>query len=342
VTGLTCGEWVAHCRRWNVNVAGDVLAPPEVVPFDPSVVPEWLPLTDPLNTYGGAGPLPHWKDVYNWVAGSIATKLSPGTPTSNVTWGDQENIWKATAGQTIAALSYFLIQDEQSNIAINNAQTIALDQLQLNTIGTFIQAGLILAQIPAQILQGQAAVIAQAQALMLQGVARAQAYTDAVGAVDRQYAIDTIFKPLTDVIGQVDANAKVREVQVAAMIPPEAQAIATATVAPVAAEVAVLAPALAAVEAALKPLTDQAANCVNDMCKTMGPNTDLGKFLKALNLAGEAALLAELAALDGNGVKSVLQGLISLSKGVVNDVEALFTGGENVGQLFAKEGSAII
>jgi hypothetical protein len=312
------------------------------VEFIPASIPEWLPTVDPIEEYTGGTILPNWHDVYNWAADKITQNLDPNRSTPISTWGDQETMLHATAGATIAALSYFLIQDEQSNIAQHNALVVATDQLQLQTLESDIQIGLILAQIPAQILEGQAAVIAQMQGQIVEGVAQAKTYTDGVAALDRQYAIDTIFNPLQDRLGQVAANAEVQTIKVAAMIPPEAQAIATATVAPVAAEVAVLAPALTFVEGAVHTLQDQATNCVNDMCATMGPKTDLGKFLKALNIAGEAALLAELAALDGNGIKSVLQALVSLAGGVVSDTEALFTGAENVGQLFAKEGSALL
>lgn len=72
--------------------------------------------------------------------------------------------------------------------------------------------------------------------------------------------------------------------------------------------------------------------CVNDMCQTMGPKTDLGKFLKALQIAGSVALLAELANLDRDGIDSLLQGLVHVAGGVIDDIGSIFTGGETVGE----------
>lgn len=72
--------------------------------------------------------------------------------------------------------------------------------------------------------------------------------------------------------------------------------------------------------------------CTQPMCDVMGPKTDLGKFLKALQFAAGAATLAELAALDKDGIESLLRGLQHLASGVIDDIGAIFTGGETVGE----------
>lgn len=72
--------------------------------------------------------------------------------------------------------------------------------------------------------------------------------------------------------------------------------------------------------------------CSQPMCETMGPKTDLGKFLKLLNVAAGTALLAELATLDADGIQALLRGLQHLASGVIDDIGAIFTGGETVGE----------
>lgn len=67
--------------------------------------------------------------------------------------------------------------------------------------------------------------------------------------------------------------------------------------------------------------------CVNDMCATMGPSTPLGKFLKALALASDAALIYELANLDQHGIEGLLRSFQSLSGGIIDKFDQLFLGG---------------
>jgi hypothetical protein len=337
---LTIGEWVDHCRRWNVNVAGDTptLTIDTPVPEIPQVIPNWLPTPDPPQPFTGPDLRPTPDDIYNFVSAAIKKKLGEPLVQALVNQGQQLNAINTSNGEMIKALSYFMIQDEQSNIDLHNKLVIAIDQGQLDLVGHEIQVGFILVDMQATAALNFAEAYYHAEDVGKIAVAKAQQYADGVAALNRQWAMDTIFTPLTDRIGQVETAGRIADVQVAAMIPPEAQKIASATVAPVAAEVATLAPALTFVEGGLKTLQDQATNCLNDMCKTMGPGSALGKFLKALDLLGSAALLAELATLDGAGIENLLKGLASLAQGITNDIEALFTGGENVGQLLTKIG----
>jgi hypothetical protein len=338
---LTVGEWVAHCRKWNIIVAGDnpldVINVPESVQFNIADVPGWLPSADPIQPYTGAGPNPSWLDVYNSIVKDIKKqKTAYGALQDAAKINDLLQNQLQTVGALVKALSYFLIQDEQSNVALHNELVLAIDELQLNMIEGEIQIGLILANIPAQILEGVAAAVGQSQATTLEAIAQQKTYIDGIAALNRQWALDTIYAPLTENIGQVAANAEVQTVKVAAQIVPVSQVVAATAVAPVASEVAQLAPALTFVEGAVHTLQDQATNCVNDMCATMGPKTDLGKFLKALNLAGEAALLAYLAGLDGAGINQLLQNLVTASGTAIDDISSLFTGGATVGDLLAK------
>lgn len=100
---------------------------------------------------------------------------------------------------------------------------------------------------------------------------------------------------------------------------------------------------VAAAAAAASTIAAKVATWVDDcgapMCETMGPKTDLGKLLKGLKLASTLALLAELAALDENGIEQLLRGLQSLSKGVISEFDQLFVGGgETLGQTITGAG----
>jgi hypothetical protein len=90
-------------------------------------------------------------------------------------------------------------------------------------------------------------------------------------------------------------------------------------------------PAIAAVTATTTALKTQVgtlqaedAACVQPMCEVMGPKTNLGKLLKALNVAADAALIAELAAMDHNAVAALFTKLGHAVSVIFGDVETFF------------------
>lgn len=102
-----------------------------------------------------------------------------------------------------------------------------------------------------------------------------------------------------------------------------------------------LAPTIATV-AAIAPvvvgLAKWVADCGEPMCQTQGPKTDLGKLLKGLKIAALAAFLAELAALDENGLDGLISSITKLSGGILDDFESVFMGGGTLGGTAARAG----
>lgn len=83
-------------------------------------------------------------------------------------------------------------------------------------------------------------------------------------------------------------------------------------------------------------LQTEQVQCVEPMCSVMGPNTDLGKFLKALNFASSAALLYELANLTEDQILGLLGGFSHIANGAVQDFADFFVGGgETIAQTIA-------
>ena len=67
------------------------------------------------------------------------------------------------------------------------------------------------------------------------------------------------------------------------------------------------------------------------MCETMGPKTDLGKLLKALNLAATAALLLELSNMTEAELANTIDGLAKMAGGIIGDLDSMFfQGGETL------------
>jgi hypothetical protein len=63
------------------------------------------------------------------------------------------------------------------------------------------------------------------------------------------------------------------------------------------------------------------------MCQTMGPKTDLGKFLKALKIAEFAAFLIELGNLNEHGIEGLLSDLQHWGAHVIKTFDNLFVSG---------------
>jgi len=101
---------------------------------------------------------------------------------------------------------------------------------------------------------------------------------------------------------------------------------------------------IATTAAAAASIATQVATWVDDcgepMCQTVGPKTDLGKFLKLLNLASTAALIAELANLDEHGIEQLYSDFQQKATDVLSVFEQLFVGkGEKLGAVIGDLGA---
>lgn len=239
-------------------------------------------------------PSPSWIDTLIAVEQGIFHAINIVATFTNLN-ADYTHTAVSILGQVVDLL---LNQIVDSGVIFANLIHNLDTKVQLLTTALQLEDQIVQSELEAQILQTQANVV----------------------AVLQQWSYDHIFTPLYENIGQAEAQATAQANAVEAKIAPTAQAIATSTVAPALAAIATMAPAITA----LQKVTD---DCTTPMCETMGPKTDLGKLLKALNVASAAAFFAELAALDRNGLEAVLRLLQHAARGVVDDVNALFVEG---------------
>jgi hypothetical protein len=108
---------------------------------------------------------------------------------------------------------------------------------------------------------------------------------------------------------------------------------AAAQVAKLAGEVGVT---VGPIRAAVAALQTESEDCTQPMCETLGPKTDLGKLLKALKFAADAAFLAELYNLTEPELVGYIKKVVAAMANVVTDFESFFgSGGETVGHLIA-------
>lgn len=134
------------------------------------------------------------------------------------------------------------------------------------------------------------------------------------------WAVGNIFDPLVDRIGQTEARVRGDVWQlvggVASNLQGQIDANALNTLEH-------LAPIAAAV-AALEQFKDE---CAQPMCETMGPKTDLGKFLKGLQLAGILALLMEVGNMTEADVEARLRDIAGDVSNIVSTFDHVFVGG---------------
>jgi len=82
--------------------------------------------------------------------------------------------------------------------------------------------------------------------------------------------------------------------------------------------------AIAGIAAAVSAIASWVDDCGEPMCQTLGPKTDLGKILKALSVATDLALFAELANLDEAQLQQLLSGVAGWGGRVVTAFDDTF------------------
>lgn len=134
------------------------------------------------------------------------------------------------------------------------------------------------------------------------------------------WSVGNIFDPLVDDIGRTDAKIRGDVFGLMAATTSELQGQINGNHAEV---LGLLGPLTAALPAIEKWIND----CGDPMCQAMGPNTDLGKFLKALQLAGILSLLMEIANMSEADVEARLRELAGDVQHIVGAFESTFVGG---------------
>lgn len=312
-----------------------LFADPQPSPAPPVVTPDeeaTVPAPDPLVIYTGAGPVPQWVNVYGWAV-DTAHALTPDVDTPAPISGTQvRHAIDTTAGQTIKAVSGPI------NQVLNITKfTTALLHQQItdtqNVIGALANdQNLTNAQIHAVLdpLVNNVLPTMQDEVTRL----RQDVIDTATGVITitQKWATDNIHTPLSEDLAAEKANRIAQVDDLKLSIPGIVHdIIAGAGLAPAA--------TVAALAGEVAKLTQESTDCTQPMCDTMGPNTNLGKLLKALQLAADAALFAEIASLTEPELVAFIKGLVGHFAALVSDFEGYFSSGsETLGDLFKNAG----
>lgn len=308
----------------------------EVVPIEVPPVPVDVPVAGPVLHFIGEGERAIWNDVWGWIKGEsksfadqiVAVEQRIGTAVVNVIEGYVGNELKAFSGFINRSFDYAQSGLESINFWTSDALSTVFGDVQGITAG-LTELENIVGAIEQHVIPG----VFQDLLGRIEGV-----YADLVGGIDlvKSWAIDNIYDPLTGELGRLERDTVIELERVAADARSYAdQLVHNETLARIA--------AIAGLAAAVDALVVEAETCTTPMCDTMGPNTDLGKLLKGLALATDAAFVAELLRMDERQLAALIQTVVSHFASLVGDFEQFFGGGgETVGGLIkAAVGGAI-
>lgn len=163
-------------------------------------------------------------------------------------------------------------------------------------------------------------VVPALEGAIVQAYSYAYNEAHAVGADVERWAADNIFAPLVDELGQVNANIRH---DVWALVAGVAGGLQAQIDGNALRTFEVLGP-LAAAVGELQKFKD---DCAQPMCDYAGPNTDLGKLMKAFQLAGILALLMEIGNMTESDIEDRLRELASDAQHIVSAFEGTFVGG---------------
>lgn len=299
----------------------------EHVAPDLRLVPDWAPPADPAVPMGPLGKTIHWSDVFDWVKDETRNLLPAGRDITEPLLLDAQAHTETMVGEAMKAMSGFI--DQNAAMTVQAAQLLesAIDNARAQQLHDFAEHEQAIQRLQAHNDYVDQYVVPNLQAQVLH--AEAFAYSVAVAAQQnaQQWSIDHIFSPvyseLLKVQPAIDAGVqKAENVAHSELHNSEvAQAVKWA---------ADLAP-LALAQKALKSWQD---DCGEPMCESIGPKTDLGKLLKALKIATDLALFAELANLDSGKLAALIRQLTSHVAGIIDDFESMFVeGGQTLGHV---------
>lgn len=304
----------------------DPSGPPKQQP--PPVPPEqiqWLPQPDPFLTYSGLSPEPTWKDVYDWQHQTWVQE-APELAMPQPIMGPQiQHAIEAASGQTIKALSGFI--NRSANLAILAADVLAQRIADTQTVIGALNDNQVIVndQVHAILDPIVNEVLPQLQADVQQLHNQIIGTAEGVVKLNQVWARENIFTPLEEQLGQEKANriAQVDQVE---------QGLAGRVVGIVEGLGLASATAVAGLATRVAALETENEECTKPMCDTLGPKTDLGKLLKGLNLALDAAFIAKILTMRESDIADLFRQAFGKVAGIVNDFEETFQpGGETVG-----------
>lgn len=291
--------------------------------------PDWMPPPDPPVNLGPLNEKIHWSSVFDWVKSGYNYVFFGGTPIDTVTTQQVQTAVDAAVGQVVKAISGFINQTAAMAIqGVSMLENAIAMQAQITTTNFDFE------QEEIHTLQNVQAVFANwvvpgLEAQIKVATADGFAFALAAQANAEAYARKAVFVPLYTELLKV---GPVIDAKIAANNVIQQQH----TLSVVDALKATLLPVVASLGTKVASLVAESENCVQDMCQTMGPKTDLGKLLKALSLTLDAAALADLLSLTEPELVQRLTDTIAEFGRFVGDIETNFlTGGKTIGATIA-------
>lgn len=279
-----------------------------------------LPSPGDLVEYTGRGAAAVWGDVWSWVK----TTAAPAASTLANIEGDIAsavlNTIESYVGTSIAALSGFVddlgaTMDFVSGLTFDVIDTLAIEVEDSVTYLDRVVYGLL-----TEVIGIEGRIIPDIEQRLLDlGTATETFIHIGIGQV-QAWAIDNIYDPLTADIWRVGVQAETDIRDGLTQVLDEAKAYADA-------HAAAIATAIAAAAAAAAAATEWIDDCGEPMCQVQGPKTDLGKLLKGLGLALDAALFVDLANAKEGDVADAITRIATKASDVIGTFERDFISG---------------
>lgn len=299
----------------------------EHVAPDLQLVPDWAPAPDPPVPLGPLGQKLQWSDVFDWVSSNWRAPFGSGRAIDQVQFGDVQNMIDSAAGEIIKAMSGFLDQNAAMTVQAASLLEDAIDNAVSSETFDFQQLSQRLDSIEATqnfiaqyVVPDLNAKIQKAEAFAFGAAVAAQQNAE-------QWATQNIFDPvyseLLKVQPAIDASIKANNPTILAAAQSQVNILHD-----------LIAPTIAGAAALATQANSWIDDCGEPMCEAMGPKTDLGKLLKALSIATDLALLAELTNLNESRLAALIQSVVGHIGSIVSDFESMFQeGGDTVGDI---------
>lgn len=292
--------------------------------------PDWLPAPDPIVKIPFLTTGFRWENVADWAKAGYETIFRGGTRITTVTPEMVQNAADAAVGQTVKAMSGFINQSVGMTLNLAKLMDATIGNMESNALNDFRVQSQRLDQIDA-VQDYMAQYVVPALNAKIDH-STATAYAFAVAAQDNAIrdARETIFKPLyTELLKvqpAIDQSIKTNNPTILDAAQSKVNALHD-----------LLIPTLTGLAAGLGKVETEVEECVKPMCESLGPKSKLGKLLKALNIAADAALIAELLTMDEGELVSFMRTVAGKFGALVNDFEDFFgSGGETLGGLVRK------
>lgn len=315
-----------------ITMVGDFPVPvdPPPIPLPPLPVPTIPHIGNPV-PYVVHGAEAAWSDVASWVSDRWHSLTGVFGGAVGIGWDEIKNFMDITlSAEQTAWASFISTLEAWINAGVAHLTAAVLD------LGHFTVAQVIgLYDDVASVEQTVIGLLNQ-EVLGIEGRITGlehliEGTISGVVHLLQTWAIDNIYTPLLDDVRTLERDLVVSIDTIRTDVERYARDL-------VSAETLERIAAIAGIAAAVATITTWIAECGEPMCQELGPKTDLGKLLKALNLAADTLLLAELASLTEPQLVALIDQVASKLGQLVGDVETMFiAGGDTIGATITTE-----